>query len=93
MSGEEIEGAIELVGAPGEPYEGAVFRIGLAMVLTMVADIAEDQGDIPAGVLNELALNLVDLNDKGKSFIAAHVAKMALVKITPADPEAKDEEG
>jgi hypothetical protein len=93
MSGEEETETIELEGAPGEPYEAAVFRIGLAMALTMVADIAEQHGDMPAGAMHGLATNLIELNDNGKSFIAAHVAKMAIVKITPADPEAEDEEG
>ena len=63
--------------------------MGLAMVLTMMAEIAEGQPGkaIPAGILNGLAGEIIEGSEKGVSFVAGHVARMMNVRLVPMSKE------
>lgn len=80
---DEIE--LELIEEDGGNAEAGRFRVGLAMVLTMVAEIAKQQPgkSIPAGVLDGLAGDIVMGTDKGVSFVGAHVGRMMKVRLLP----------
>ena len=75
----------------GRP-EAAKFRIGLAMVATMLAEVAAELpgGAIPAPVLNDFAANIIEGNERGISFVAAHVDRMKHVAIAPPKKEDSD---
>lgn len=101
MSGDENKAAqveldesieLELIPEDGGNAEAGRFRVGLAMVLTMIAEIAEDQAGkaIPAGVLNGLAADIIHGDVKGVSFVNAHVGRMMNVRLVPMAPEGSE---
>lgn len=83
---------LELIKQDGGNAEAGRFRVGLAMVLTMVAEIAKEQPgkSIPAGVLDGLAGDIVTGTDKGVSFVGAHVGRMMKVRMLPMGTRGDD---
>lgn len=85
---------LELIAEDQGSAEAGRFRIGLAMVLTMIAEIAEDQPGkaIPGQILNSLAADIIAGNERGVSFVGAHVGRMMAVRLVPM-PQPLDDGG
>lgn len=84
----EISDSISLpmIAEDGGNTEAGRFRIGLAMVVTMLAEQSKLQGSpLPASVLNTIAANIIEGNDQGVSFVNAHVGRMMQIRIVPME--------
>ena len=87
---EQQEVELPMIPQDGGMPEAARYRLGLAMLITMLAEMAEDVGPIKVEMLHDLATNLVTGNERGLQLINAHSFKMGLVKIVAP---VEDEEG
>lgn len=85
----EIE--LPLIPEDGGMVDAARYRLGLAMLLTMLAEMADDVGPIRVEMLHDLASNIIDGNERGKRLINDHSFKMGQVKII--DPNDTQEGG
>jgi hypothetical protein len=62
--------------------EAARFRIGLAMVSTMLAEAADKHGGkLPSSALHGIASDIITGNERGIAFVSTHVGRMMGVRI------------
>lgn len=82
MSEQEEVSEITLPVLPvdGGMVEAARYRVGLAMLITMLAEMAEDVGPIKVEMLHDLAANVVNANERGMKLINAHAFKMGSIR-------------
>jgi hypothetical protein len=65
--------------------EAARFRIGLAMVCTLLAEAADQHGGkLPTAVLHGIAGDIITGNERGLAFVGAHVGRMMRIRIVPS---------
>jgi hypothetical protein len=82
---DEAAPSIELELIPGDDgnVEAARFRVSLAMVATMLAEVADQHGgSLPAGVLHEIAGDVIRGTERGLSFCGGVVGRMMAVRFT-----------
>ena len=79
---QEIE--LAMIPEDGGFPEAARYRVGLAMLLTMLADMAEDVGPVKPEMFHDLAHNLIEGNERGLKLINEHGYKMGFVRIVEA---------
>lgn len=84
---EVTEVTLPLIPEDGGYVEAARYRVGLAMLLTMLAEMAEDVGPIKVEMLHDLATNLIQGNERGLRLINDHSFKMKSVRFEVADAE------
>lgn len=76
--------SLPMIAQDGGNPEAGRFRIGLAMVITMLAEQAKEH-PLPAQVLNTIAANIIEGNEQGVSFVQAHVGRMMQIRIVPME--------
>ncbi|MHA1574031.1 MAG: hypothetical protein ACTSX8_08550 [Alphaproteobacteria bacterium] len=85
------EVTLPLIPEDGGYVEAARYRVGLAMLLTMLADMAEDVGPIKVEMLHDLATNLIEGNERGLRLINDHSFKMKSVRFEVAEEGSGDD--
>jgi len=85
------EVTLPLIPEDGGYVEAARYRVGLAMLLTMLADMAEDVGPIKVEMLHDLATNLIAGNERGLRLINDHSFKMKSVRFEVAEEGSGDD--
>ncbi|MEE8310253.1 MAG: hypothetical protein V3R34_07675 [Hyphomicrobium sp.] len=88
---EITEVTLPLIPEDGGYVEAARYRVGLAMLLTMLADMAEDVGPIKVEMLHDLATNLIEGNERGLRLINDHSFKMKSVRFEVAEEGSGDD--
>lgn len=79
---QEIE--IAMIEQDGGYPEAARYRVSLAMLLTMLGDMAEDVGPVQPEMFHDLANNLIEGNERGMKLLNSHGYKMGFVRIVEA---------
>ncbi len=84
---------LPLVAADEGNVEAARFRVGLAMVCTMLADAGNEHGGaLPSAALHGIASDIIEGNDRGIAFVGGHVSRMMAVRFSQ-EPTHDEEEG
>ncbi|MHA1573344.1 MAG: hypothetical protein ACTSX8_05065 [Alphaproteobacteria bacterium] len=80
---------LPLIPEDGGYVEAARYRVGLAMLLTMLAEMAEDVGPVKVQMFHDLATNLIQGNEPGLRLLNNHSFRMKSVRFELLE----DEEG
>lgn len=82
---ETVEISLPMIPEDAGQREAAMYRLGLAMLLTMLAEMSEDVGPVKPEMFHDLASNLIDGNERGLRMINDHSFKMGQIKIVEAE--------
>jgi len=78
---------LPMIPADGGQAHAARYRLGLAMLCTMLADMAEDVGPVKVEMLHDLAAGIVLGTESGLKLINRHAARMADITIEMSTEE------